>query len=436
MKKIFPVMALVVFGAGFAVGVVYLFLLRFEAGDVYPPYSSLRADPLGTMAFYESVQRMPPLTVRRDFSVANRLPEEKDTTYLHFAANTYEWRWMSEDVFDEVQKFVIRGGRLAVTFFPVTGREFGFLTPVFTNSPGTNAVPLKGKPAKAKPGSKKKKRPLDEDSMFKSADVEERWGLHFARVELEQGQGDVYESVRVVNKTDLPLPAALDWHSALVFTNLDKSWRVIYARGAAPVVIERKFGSGTVVMASDSYFFSNEAMWRERHPDLLAWFVGSAEHVVFDEAHLGVTETPGVAALMRQYRLHGVIGGLVLLAALFIWKNSFSLAPPYADESKKEFVEGKDAAAGFVNLLRRSIPPREILNVCFAEWTKSLRHRSNYTISGVDRATTVMEAERARPPRARDPVKAYQTIARELKSSKFRVPSSGLEITTQQTTKK
>jgi hypothetical protein len=54
----------------------------------------------------------------------------------------------------------------------------------------------------------------------------------------------------------------------------------------------------------------------------------------------------------------------------------------------------------------------------------------------VDRATTVMGAERARPPRARDPVKAYQTIARELKSSKFRVPSSGLENTTHQTIKK
>ena len=28
-------------------GVVHLFLLRFETGDVYPQYSSLRADPVG-----------------------------------------------------------------------------------------------------------------------------------------------------------------------------------------------------------------------------------------------------------------------------------------------------------------------------------------------------------------------------------------------------
>jgi len=435
MKKSFPIIALMLCGAAFTVGVVYLFLLRFEAGDVYPPYSTLRADPLGTMAFFESLQRMSHLTVRRDISDANRLPEERNTTYLHLAAQTYEWRWMPEDVFDEVQKFLARGGRLVVTFFPVTGQEFGFFAPVFTNAPGTNAVPPPGKPPKSKPGAKKKQSPDEEDSMFKSADVEKRWGVHFARVDLEQG-ADAYQPVRVVNKTDLPLPAALDWHSAMVFTNLDKSWRVIYSRGPASVVIERKFGSGSVVMASDSYCFSNEAMWRARHPDLLAWFVGSAEHVVFDEAHLGVTEAPGVAALMRKYRLHGVIGGLVLLAALFIWKNAFSLAPPYADETKRDYVEGKDASAGFVNLLRRNIPPREILNVCFAEWTKSLRYRSNYTIAGVDRASAVMEAERARPARARDPVRAYQAIARELKSTKLRGQNFVLECITNQTTEK
>lgn len=416
MKGRLPVIALLICGAGFAVGVVYLFLLRFEAGDVYPPYSSLRADPLGTMAFYESLQRMPRVSVRRDFSDANRLPEEKNTTYLHLAAKTYEWRWMPEDIFDEVQRFLVRGGRLAVTFFPVTGQEFGFFSPVFTNAPGTNAVPPQRKPPKSKPGSKKKNSSDDEDSTFKSADVEERWGVHFARISLEQGDNGVYRPVQVVNKTDLPLPVALDWHSAMVFTNLNKSWRVIYARGAAPVVIERKFGSGSVVMASDSYFFSNEAMWRERHPGLLAWFIAPAERIVFDEAHLGVTESIGVATLMRKYRLHGVIGALVLLAALFIWKNTFSLAPPYADETKKDFVEGKDASAGFVNLLRRNIPPREILNFCFDEWTKSLRHRSNYTISGVDRASTVMEAERARPSHLRDPVKAYKQVTEGLKA--------------------
>ena len=67
-----------------------LFRLRFEAGDVYPAYSSLRTDPLGTMAFYESLQRIAGFSVRRDYSRANRLPEVRDTCYLHLAATVGE----------------------------------------------------------------------------------------------------------------------------------------------------------------------------------------------------------------------------------------------------------------------------------------------------------------------------------------------------------
>ena len=146
---------------------------------------------------------------------------------------------------------------------------------------------------------------------------------------------------------------------------------MIYARGTNAVVIERKFGKGSVVIASDSFFVSNEAMLKDRHADLLAWLVGANRTVVFDEAHLGMSESPGVAALMRKYRLHGLAAGLLLLAGLFIWKNSTSLMPPHADGRSEDFVAGKDAASGFVNLLRRNIPPRDVFATCFAEWKKT-----------------------------------------------------------------
>src|SRR5713101_8912577 len=51
--------------AVFGIGIVELFLLRFSAGDVYPPYSSLRADPSGTRALYESLEKIPGATVAR-----------------------------------------------------------------------------------------------------------------------------------------------------------------------------------------------------------------------------------------------------------------------------------------------------------------------------------------------------------------------------------
>ena len=38
---------------GFGFGIWRLFVLRYEKGDVYPAYSSYRADPLGSLAFNE-----------------------------------------------------------------------------------------------------------------------------------------------------------------------------------------------------------------------------------------------------------------------------------------------------------------------------------------------------------------------------------------------
>lgn len=423
MKKNLPVIAILGGAVAFAAGVVYLFLLRFEVGDVYPPYSSLRSDPLGTMALCESLEKLPGLIVRRDFSESNRLPEERNVTYLHVAAEVYEWRAMPKEMFTEIEAFADRGGRLAVTLRPVLGWQASLLGLTITNSAVTNLPAVKpGKSGKKSPSSKTNPTFFAEEDTLKKY-----WGVSFGHESLKQGENDAYEPAQVVNATDLPLPRTLDWHSSVIFTNLDKAWRVIYSRGKSPVVIERKFGRGTVVMATDSYFLSNEAMWKARHPELLAWVIGAGERVVFDEAHLGVTESSGVAMLMRKYRLHGVIAGLVLLAGLFVWKNSLSLVPPLAVAEKDRFVVGKDSAAGFVNLLRRNIPPRDILEVCFAEWTKSFSARGAVRISSVDQAQTVMEAERARTPRERNAVQAYRAICTALQSSRFRVPNSEKE---------
>lgn len=424
MKKNFPRLAIGMGATLFAAGVIYLFQLRFEAGDVYPPYSSLRADPLGTMAWFESLQKLPSLTVRRDVSSNSKLPEDKDTTYLHLAAEEMEWRWLETDVLNDIEAFATRGGRLVVTMHPVTGRGYFPSAPptmpiTMTNTAGTNAPSSKS----AKRTSKKKSKSAPADFLNRIS-LQKRWGVDFVRVPLKQGVNDAYEPVEAEKRTDLPLPDKLDWHSALVLTNLDSSWRTIYSRSNNPVMVERKFGRGSVVIATDSYFLSNEAMWKERQPQLLAWCVGPAAQVVFDEAHLGVVEDTGVAVLMRRYRLTGAIGGLVILALLFIWKNSTSLVPPHADAAASGYVAGRDATAGFVNLLRRNIPAREVLDVIFDEWTKALLHRRNVRIASVDRAQAVMEVERALPAGARNPIRAYQEISRALKSSEFRVPGS------------
>jgi hypothetical protein len=411
MKRHFPIFILLGCAALFTFGIVQLFELRFESGDVYPEYSSLRADPLGTMAFYESLEKIPGVTARRDFSDSNRLPDEPQTVYLHLAGSRYEWNFVPNDLYHEIQNFLARGNRLVITFFPETDSD------VFHNydADKTNSVKsAKAKDEKVTPPqpANKKKSLTDDDSEISLADM---WGFH-AGFEKLTPAGDIYALAAVTNKTDLPLPQKLDWHSGAIFTNCDSAWRTIYARGTNAVVIERKFGQGSVVIATDSYFISNEAMESDRHADLLAWLVGENKNIVFDEAHLGVVETSGVTVLMRKYRLHGLAAGLILLAALFIWKNSSSLVPPHTDEKPDDFVAGKDAASGFVNLLRRSIAPRDLLATCFAEWKKSGTPAGKFSSTRLQQAEAIFQSENSLPSKDRNPVEAYKKIFKALET--------------------
>jgi hypothetical protein len=412
MKKYLPIFVLLGCTAAFVFGVVQLFALRFEAGDVYPPYSSLRADPLGTEAFYESLGKMSDVTVRRDYSMSDRLPEEPGTAYLHLAAEPGEWAWLPTESFQEIKNFLARGGRLVITYFPLTAAAHRYYP---DDEDQTNSVKSAGLK------SKEKKNPSDQPVVKekKSSDkknwaqLEDEWGFHEGFKELEQ-DGDVYEPVTVSNTTHPELPSALDWHSGMIFTNCAAAWHVIYARGTNAVVIERKFGQGSVVLASDSYFLSNEAMLKDRQAKLLAWLIGANGRVVFDEAHFGIVESPGVAALMRKYRLHGLAAGLLLLAGLFIWKNSTSLVPPPPEIEREDFVAGKDAASGFVNLLRRNLAPRELLATCFAEWKKSAAPDGKISSLRQQRAEAIFQAESVRPVREQNPIAAYRQISETL----------------------
>ncbi len=402
MKRLLPIIILAVVAVAFLMGLFELFRLRFEAGDVYPAYSSLRSDPLGTMGFYESLGRIG-LEARRDFSSENRLPAGRGSTYLHLGAEPEEWGAMPEEVVQEIERFVIAGGRLVVAFFPESDFPAGMVM--------RGGVPP---PPSTKPKSKKAQ--AEELRRLRRTSLKERWGFGFRTAPLER-EDEGYRPAQASRQGDRPLPPELDWHSGLVFTNLEPAWETVYARGTNPVVVERKLGAGSVVMTTDGYFLSNQALVKDRHPDLLEWVVGSsAREVLFDEAHLGLVDTPGVATLMRKYRLHWLGAGLLLLAALFIWKNSTSFLPAEAAEQGRDDITGKEASAGFVNLLRRNIPPRDLLRVCFDEWTRTLTQGGSHSIARIDQAQAVLEAENSRAAVDRNAVRAYGEICRVLKA--------------------
>lgn len=401
-----------------AYGLGALFKMRLAQGDIYPPYSSLRADPLGSKAFFASLDNLTGLSARRNLEPFHKLRDPRGVTFMYLASPVIEqWDEPNRASFEAIAS---QGGRLVVTFYPVIRKP----APKESLFPDASNQPQSGKPAPGKPKpSPKKKQPApaqtETEAVFGWPKVLERWGVGLAYADVKLGADGVPEPMVAERKDTTNDTTRCSWHSALYFDNLTNAWRVAYARGSQPVVIERPWGLGSIVLASDSYFASNEALRVERHSGLLAWLVGSNAKVVFDEIHLGVEERPGLASLARKYRLHGVLAGLLVLAALFVWQNSVSLVPPYRETTgaaEEEWVAGRDSTAGFINLLRRSIAARDVLATCLAEWKKS---RGRAPASAPDRrrlAEAIVNTAQARPVRERELVAAYRQVCEVLKS--------------------
>jgi hypothetical protein len=379
----------------FVYGAVRLLQLRFETGDIYAEYSSLRSDPLGARAFYQSLERIGRLKVSRNLLPLSHLP--LDRKYALVIAGLKPFQGLLEDPnwLLAVEHLLGSGSRVVICFYP----DAGYL--LATEPERREATQRE---------DAKETASEEEMASLRRRVWTQHWGLEFdfKRAADSQGQSTAALAGR------LDLPQTLSWHSQLSFKKLSSEWKVIYRLQDRPVLVERTMGSGSLVLVSDSYFLSNEALWKDRQPRLLAWLIGPHHQVVFDETHLGVEERPGVMSLARKYRLHGLFASLFLLAGLFVWKNMLSLVPHRAPLQETEDRAGRDSAAGFVNLLRRSIPPGRVIQVCVQQWEKSLPASS----SGRGRLGQVRAAaessEGAKPDLANAVVAVYQAIRQVL----------------------
>jgi hypothetical protein len=73
--------------------------------------------------------------------------------------------------------------------------------------------------------------------------------------------------------------------------------------------------------------------------------------------------------LLRAFHLQGVLFGLLLPVALFIWKCSSSF-PPVPRSGVRQGVEGRRSFSGLVALLRRNVGPANLAAACWQEWLK------------------------------------------------------------------
>ena len=150
----------------------------------------------------------------------------------------------------------------------------------------------------------------------------------------------------------------------------DRQWDILERSGQHPIVIEKSFGKGSIVLVAAGWLFENKSVADARHTELLTRIIGPHARIVFDEAHFGIVETGSVVALARRFRLQGLALGLALCAALFIWKSAASF-PPLSDVSPGAMVAGRTSLTGLVTLLQRHVPPNRLVLACWQEWLKS-----------------------------------------------------------------
>ena len=386
--------------AAFCFGLFRLVQLRYTTGDIFPTYSSHRADPLGTKVLYESLRTLPDHDVVRNERPLEQLRADADTTLFLIGVSD---PWITDAARNRIERFVQSGGRLVMTFYPrFEPSPEDNRANVATPSPTPSATPTGTPPP---PETEPTPRGIRFTNLL------ERWEV---KVNVA---ADDEEDVSATRASPEPLEEQLSWHSDATFESHNPEWRTIYSMNRGPVLIERRYGEGSVVVATDSYFLSNEAQLEERRPALLAWLLESRRTVIFEESHLGIEENPSVATLLRRYGLAGFVVGFLIFIALWLWRNAaHALKPRSSAADTGEIVSGRDSFAGFVHLLRRGIPPAQVASVCLAEWRKTATARRPAAASDEAVAAVLRDSK--------NPANAYNELNKLLSPKKWKTKSA------------
>lgn len=441
--------------------------LRFGSGDNYPAYSTRRVDPLGMRAFYEALGRMDGVKAEQNYQPLDKLVGDQQSTLVLAGLDTRQFRAVDVVDAEAVARFAAEGGRVIIALNP----EVGYRMPERAyrdarEEKAREALEDKGKKAKEekKPadgkgkGDAEKSKPKNDKAAGKSdkkADDKKRrgkqdWHWSFAQMlkigprAVEFFYGGEKSGSQLTTAAALPLKAddlprwmsnvyldistSKDWSlDDFDAAKNDKSktdnpvpeeasepspWTVLATKGDRVMIAERKLGAGSVVICTDRYFLSNEALWKTPKPVFLAWLMGDAKRVIFDETHLGemIGDADGVMTLARRYGMHGLFLGCILLFILFIWRSAISLVPSNpADDLglwRAQAVAGQSSASGLEGLLRRGFATKGLLQRCFEVWLSTRASSGAVAAERRSRAQAILQD----PGALKHPVTAYQAI--------------------------
>lgn len=390
-------------------GLFRLFALRFARGDMFPPYSSLRSDPLGCKALFMALERTPGLEVTRNFRSPDKLKDIRGGTIFYPGAEESLMDASADKQVEQLEALAGLGNRLVISFVP--GRKNTFVATSGKNSGNGRRVSKRGQ---------RERSPEEKEEAKKSCDNHfGRWGISIDFSDSPAGESKgFFRAIQM--DSGYGLPTSIPFHSTRRFRTDNGEWRMIYGYHGQALILERYIGNGSVVLIADSYLLSNEAMRKDRQAAVIAWLQGSNRMALFDEYHLGVSENPGVMTLIRKYHLLPLLFALMMLAVLHVWKSAVPFVGILHPEKTQLNGVNRDNFSGLVNLLRRNIVQANLLENCYREWLKSFAREARQRPVMVEQIRKVVERESARPAQKRNPLAAYREIAGILSNFRLR----------------
>ena len=285
-------------------GIIQILRLRVQSNDLLPEYSTRRTDPNGLSVLFDSLEGTGAIPVTR----SNRPPsliQNADATLVFAGVDLFN-QLGGDSTISELEALAGKGNRVVVAVSRAPSRF-------------------------------EKVRPV--------------WDVHLIAMPRTDSEDDDDEPLR--------------WPA---YFQAGPEWQVNRSEKDHPVVIERKFATGSVVLFASTWPLTNEAMVQDRRTELLAALFNGKPGVIFDESHLGLEESGTVMALSHRFHLQGFLAGLLLLSCLFVWSNLAGFPP---DRSFPAARTGRDSLSGLSILLARNVPEKNLIDACLSERRKS-----------------------------------------------------------------
>lgn len=414
-------------------GIYNIFSLRFSRGDLYPEYSSYRPDPVGCKALHDSLGELG-IVMERHFEKIGKLKQEPNSILIRTGINSISEIYQDESL----HSFIMNGGTF-IGFFHASARKI-----VYAKVAKKSEEIEEDEKCEKESEVDKIEDELNDDDGKEDAEEQDEYSDEDSDTDIESEKistpSDRFKAIlscELSNKSkekdakgaaiDIAKPTelltkngsyiAFPTFSKNTFQVDDNVWSVLYSTNDAPVMIKRKIGQGYIVLSNSTYFITNEGLKKHRANALIAYLIGDSHRVIFDEYSLGVQENRNIAWLFKKFNLHYLLINLGLIVLLFLWYNFGSLSNlSYVRENsylESGVIDSKlSSSSGLLNIISKSIKPKELLNISIAEWRKTVKIRNIPKVK-LDKIDKIIAENKSS-----NPVMVYKLIEKVLKRKK------------------